>query len=225
MPRVPRIRQQALCYHLYNRGVNRQPLFHEEGDWRRFVELLGRYKARCGAEVFHWVLMPNHYHLLVRVPFAGLRRFVGGVQQSYAQYHHLRHGTCGVLWQGRFHSKAVSADQSLTRCGRYIERNPVRARMVGLAWEWPWSSARWYVRGEADGVNDLDPGYDAAAGLSDAQRQAYAALLQDEADDAWMRSRQERATIGDGVRCVPNPRPRVCRYTSQMSGAPDALKP
>jgi putative transposase len=193
MPRTPRIRQQSLCYHLHNRGVNRQPIFHQSEDWLRFMELLSRYKRLCAAEIFHWALMPNHYHLLVRVPFPLLRRFVGGVQQSYAQYHHSRHGTCGVLWQGRFHSTAISADESLVRCGRYIERNAVRAKMVGLAWEWPYCSASWYVRGTSDDLTDLDPRF--ADGMSDVDRRNYAAMLQEQADDDWMRQ-QHGPVIG-----------------------------
>ena len=165
--------------------------------------------------------MPNHYHLLVRVPFAMLRRFVGGVQQSYAQYHHRRHGTYGVLWQGRFHSQAVSADESLVRFGRYIERNAVRAKMVGLAWEWPYCSARWYVDGADDGITDADPRF--GKSLSDPDRRNYAAMLQEQTDDDWMR-RQQGPVIGTAATAAKvldahsRPKPRRGRPPKSRSG-------
>jgi hypothetical protein len=96
--------------------------------------------------------MPNHYHLLIRLTFPMLRPFAAVIQQSYAQYHHRRHGTCGVLWQGRHQTRAVEEDLCLTRCGRYIERNPVRAGLAEFAWDWPHSSAGFYVLGRRSPV-------------------------------------------------------------------------
>jgi len=68
--------------------------------------------------------------------YENLRGFVGGVQQSYAQYYHARHGTSGVFWHGRFKSKPFEIGLYLGSCGRYIERNPVRAGMAAMAWEY-----------------------------------------------------------------------------------------
>ena len=129
--------------------------------------------------------MCNHYHLLVRVAFPMLRPFAGGIQQSYAQYHHRRHGTTGVVWRGRYSTRPVEEDLSLTRCGRYIERNPVRAGMASLAWDWPFSSAAFYALGRSDTVTDIDPQYSPPA-LDGAQRAEYAAMLADVGDDLWM---------------------------------------
>ena len=81
MPRRPRIQQQAICYHLYNRCINRDRLFEDERDFARFRQIIGRYKQRCACLVYHWALMPNHYHLLIRLTFPMLRPFAAGIQQ------------------------------------------------------------------------------------------------------------------------------------------------
>ena len=117
-----------------NRRVNRNPLFVDDDDRAYFSKIVAEYKELCGARVYHWVWMGNHYHMLVEVVYENLRDFAGGIQQAYAQYHHARHNGTGVFWQGRFKSKPVEIGPYLVSCGRYIERNPVRASLAGIAW-------------------------------------------------------------------------------------------
>ncbi len=193
MPRTPRYRCQSICYHLYNRGFNRSILFHDDADFHRFSGIVAAYKKQLPVRLYHWAWMPNHYHMLVQVPFTELRRFISGVQQTFAQYHHHRHETCGPVFQGRYHAKAVEQNECLTRCGRYIERNAFRARMVIEPWAYPWCSAGYYVSGLADGVSDLDPQF--SDPLDPGARHAYANMLLDEADDLWM-SQQNDLVIG-----------------------------
>ncbi len=138
--------------------------------------------------------MPNHYHLLIRLTFPMLRPFAAVIQQSYAQYHHRRHGTCGVLWQGRHQTRAVEEDLCLTRCGRYIERNPVRAGLAEFAWDWPHSSAGFYVLGRADELTDLDVQF-APGDLDAARRAEYVAMLQDNDEQRWVKE-QSGPAIG-----------------------------
>ena len=170
--------------------------------------------------------MPNHYHLLVRLPFALLRPFAAGLQQTYALCHHRRHGTCGVLWQGRYKSKPVADDASLARCGRYIERNPVRAKLAELAWLWPFSSAGFYALGRGDELTDTDARY-AESGLSAAERKAYAAMLRDDEDDQWMQSQtglaigpaefaQRFTETGGHLRPRRGPSRRCARNTTEV---------
>lgn len=194
MPGRPRIQQQAICYHLYNRCINRDRLFEDERDFLRFRQIVARYKQRCHCLVYHWALMPNHYHLLIRLIFPMLRPFAAGIQQSYAQYHHRRHGTCGVRRQGRYHTRPVEEDMCLTRCGRYIERNPVRASQAKFAWDRPHASAGFYVLGRADDLTDMDVQY-AAEDLDAPRRAAYAAMLQDSEEERWVKE-QSGVAIG-----------------------------
>ncbi|HMO52407.1 MAG TPA: transposase [Kiritimatiellia bacterium] len=193
MPRNARIFQKSICYHLLNRGVNRMDIFTNDLDRQYFLQLISDYKKACDARIYHWVLMGNHYHIIVELAFENLRAFAGGIQQSYAQYHHKRHRTSGVFWQGRFKSKPVEIGSYLVACGRYIERNPVRVGWSELAWNYPWSSAAHYVLNVKDGVTDLNP-YLGAFTAQDRVR--YGEVLLSGSDEAIIRETVSSRVIG-----------------------------
>jgi putative transposase len=194
MPRVARIFQRALCYHVLNRGVNGQSIFFDDADRAFFTRTVTEYKEICGAQIYHWCWMSNHYHLLVEVPHANLRGFAGGLQQAYAQYHHARHHGCGVFWQGRYKSRPVEIGDYLIRCGRYIERNPVRAGVIDTAWDYRWSSAACYVNGTKDALTNENP---YLGTLQEADRKTYAlALASGCEDEAVIRSVDDERVVG-----------------------------
>ena len=194
MPRSARIFQRALCYHVMNRGVNRQRIFQDDADRRYFTQTVADYKALCGARIYHWCWMDNHYHVLIEVVYENLRGFAGGLQQAFAQYHHARHHGSGVFWQGRFKSRPVEIGSYLASCGRYIERNPVRAGLAVHAWDYHWSSASSYVNGVEDGLTDENPYLGA---FEEADRHAYAqALISGESDEAVIRQVEGERVIG-----------------------------
>ncbi len=177
-----------------NRGVNRQPLFADDYDREAFVRVVARYKQTFKVKLYHWAWMDNHYHILAEVAHENLRGFVGGLQQAYAQYHHARHQGAGVFWQGRFKSRPVEIGPYLIGCGRYIERNPVRAGLVSAAWDYHWSSAAAYVRRADDGLTDENP---YLGKLDEAARQAYAAALMAEIDgEALIRQMEGARPLG-----------------------------
>jgi len=194
VPRSARIQQQSLCYHVMNRGLNRQDIFADDVDRRRFTDRVVEYAELADAKVYHWAWMSNHYHALVEVAYANLRVFAGGLQQSYAQDFHRRHETSGMFWQGRFKSKPVEVGEHLVRCGRYIERNPVRAGLVDAAQDYPWSSARFYVTGKADGLTTADPYLGADKAGFD--RREYREILAAGTDDEWMAERHSVRVLG-----------------------------
>ncbi|MFU8781417.1 MAG: transposase, partial [Kiritimatiellia bacterium] len=186
--------QRALCYHVMNRGMNRQRIFSDDKDRAHFTRTVAKYKTLCGAKIYHWCWMANHYHILVEIVHDDLRNFAGGIQQVYAQYHHARHDGCGVFWQGRFKSRPVEIGSYLVSCGRYIERNPVRAGLIGNAWDYRWSSASCYVKGTVDGVTDENPYLGA---FEEADRHAYSdALISGHEDEAIIRSVEGERAIG-----------------------------
>lgn len=123
--------------------------------------------------------------------------FAGTLQQTYAQDFHRRHGTSGIFWEGRFKSKPVEIGEYLVRCGRYIERNPVRAGMVAAAEAYAWSSARHYVTGKADGMTTANPYIGADKRGFD--RQEYREILASGVDDAWMKEREGKRVLGSMV--------------------------
>jgi putative transposase len=193
MPRQARVFQRSLCYHIMNRGINRRELFAGEVDREKFLSLIRDYKAICGAKVYHWALMGNHYHMLIEVVYENLRGFVGGIQQCYAQYHHSTYREVGVFWGSRYQSKAVEIGEYLGMCARYIERNPVRAGLVTEPWSYRWSSAAHYVYSRSDGVTDTNVHF---GEMSSRDRKVYAQTLMSDLYDDLMKRNETSPVIG-----------------------------
>ena len=163
MPRTPRRWQwsDAACYHLMDRGHNRERAFADDQDRHAFLGLLTRYRERFGFRLYHYCLMTNHFHLLVhfRTP-RHLSALMAGLLRAYVHHVHRRHGFVGHLWHGRFKSPAVAQDGSLLSCGRYIERNPLEAGVGAEPWDYRWSSCRVYALGESDPLVTPNPLYE-----------------------------------------------------------------
>jgi putative transposase len=104
--------------------------------------------------------MPNHYHLLLEINEPELiSQCMAGLNRSYTHHYHKTYSTAGFLWQGRFKLQPVQGEKYLLTCGRYIERNPVRAQMVLEASDYSYSSARFYCLGEQDGLTQESPAF------------------------------------------------------------------
>ena len=147
MPRLARVVIPGTPHHVTQRGNRRQPTFFGEADYRLYVSLMAEWCERQGVEVWAYCLMPNHVHLIA-VPASdeGLRLAVGEAHRRYTQYINRREKWLGHLWQGRFTSFPMD-DPNALAAARYIELNPVRARLATHAWEYPWSSARAHLDG------------------------------------------------------------------------------
>src|SRR5713226_1003116 len=148
MPRTARrhLWAEAACYHVLNRGHARETIFHDDEDRVHFLRLLARYRDRFDLRLYHYCLMSNHVRLLVQVPEPRLlSRMVAGLLVAYWHHYRRRYGLVGHLFQGRFKSPAVEADQYLLSCGRYIERNPLEAHLATEPWDYPWSSCPAYA--------------------------------------------------------------------------------
>jgi putative transposase len=159
MPRISRekIISHSQVFHVINRGILRQQIFHDDQDVSCFLNIIRRYKEKVGFEVYHWCIMPNHYHMLMEFPDGlFLSKVIGACQQIYAIMYHRKYSTAGRLFQNRFKSQAVEKQKYLFSCGRYIERNPVRAGLSKHPWEWKWSSAAYYVFGKKDPITSTN---------------------------------------------------------------------
>jgi putative transposase len=166
MPRRARslLESQAACYHIINRGHARETIFHDDADLTRFLTLLMRYRDAFDLRIYHYCLMGNHFHLLVQLPEAkALSRCVAGLLVAYWHYYRRRYGLVGHLFQGRFKSPAIEADEYLLSCGRYIERNPVEAEIVAEPWQYEWSSCSAYALGRPNGLLARNPWYEGLA--------------------------------------------------------------
>lgn len=143
MPRAPRTDLAGLVYHVLNRANGAGSLFAGIDDYDRFTTLLAEERAATGMRLLAWCLMPNHWHMVLWPHHDGdLGRFVRRLTQRHAQSHHRHHGTTGRghLYQGRFKAFLVQDDAHLLTVCNYVERNPLRAGLVGRSADWPHGS-------------------------------------------------------------------------------------
>ncbi len=141
MPRQPRLDIAHIPQHIVQRGNDRQPCFFSDVDRERYLQELRELALREHCAVHAYVLMTNHVHLLMTPSEAGQ---IGHLMQSlgrrYVRYVNDRYHRTGTLWEGRYKSSPVDSETYLLHCYRYIELNPVRARMTTDPLHYPWSS-------------------------------------------------------------------------------------
>ncbi|OWJ64174.1 transposase [Inquilinus limosus] len=158
MARLARAVFPGLPHHVTQRGNGRGQTFFCDADYALYRDLLAHHCAAAEVEVWSWVLMPNHVHLvLVPSDPDGLRRALAPVHRYYAGHIHTRLGRSGHFWQGRFGCVAMD-EAHLGAALRYVALNPVRAGLVERAADWPWSSAPVHLgRTGADGLTTVEP--------------------------------------------------------------------
>lgn len=183
MPYLARAHQlgQSLLYHIFNRGNERREIFHDIEDYRYFIDLLSRYSKEHKFSIYHWVIMSNHYHLLLEIEKPErLSSIMSGLARSYVYHLQKRYQFSGHLWQSRFKSQPIQKEMYLLSCGRYIERNPVKANIIDFAEDYPYSSAAYYVFGKEDRLTIEDPLFADIFGVQLEQRRAkYKEFLRD----------------------------------------------
>ena len=145
MSRPLRIEFPGAFYHLTARGNERKPIYRDDGDRERFVKILAAACQRFRVRIHAYVLMDNHYHLLLQTLEANLQRAMRAVNGTYAQAFNRRYGRVGHLFQGRYKALLVERDSYLVILSRYVHLNPVRAGIVARAEDYVWSSAPDYV--------------------------------------------------------------------------------
>ena len=150
MARLARAVIPGIPHHITQRGNRRQVTFFSEDDYRLYLELMAQWCGRFSVEVWAYCLMPNHSHLIV-VPQTehGLRHAIGEAHRRYTRQVNFRQGWRGHLWQGRFGSFPMDEKYLLT-AARYIDLNPVKARLAISPEEYPWSSAAAHLAGSDD---------------------------------------------------------------------------
>jgi putative transposase len=142
MARPIRIEFEGALYHVTSRGDRREAIYEDDEDRLRFLELLGQVAGGFNWVVHAYCLMSNHYHLLIETPDANLSKGMRQLNGVFTQLSNRRHRRTGHLFQGRYKAILIDADSYLLEVSRYVVLNPVRARMVEDAGDWPWSSYR-----------------------------------------------------------------------------------
>jgi putative transposase len=156
MARLARIVIPGVPHHVTQRGNRRQEVFFGEEDYAAYKALVEEACAENDVRCLAWCLMPNHVHLiLVPATADGLRAALADAHRRYSRRINFANGWSGYLWQGRFASCPMDEAHLMTAM-RYVELNPIKAKLAKRAEDWPWSSARAHVRGRPDGLTDLE---------------------------------------------------------------------
>ena len=152
-----RIEYEETFYHITSRGNQREKIFWDTKDRERLKAILERTQERYGYLFHGYVLMNNHYHLLIETPLANIKQIMQNVNTSYTVFVNRKYNRSGHLFQGRYKGFIVDKDRYLLALSRYIHLNPVRAGAVKRAEEYQWSSYREYLYGSVDGaLTDMD---------------------------------------------------------------------
>ena len=142
MSRPLRLEFPGALYHLTARGDRREPIFEDDDDRVQLLNVLARGLERFDANCYAYCLMSNHYHFVVQTRRGNLSRLMRHVNGVYTQAYNQRHDESGHLFQGRFKAVVVDRDAYFLEVCRYVDLNPVRAKMVRRPQDWQWSSYR-----------------------------------------------------------------------------------
>jgi putative transposase len=194
MARPIRIEYPGAVYHIIYRGNNRQAIFRDDADRKRYLEKLSLYCQEKNVDLLSYCLLSNHVHLLVETPEGNLSKMMQAFQTSYTVYFNKRHGRTGHVFEQRYKARVVDKDNYLLQVSRYIHLNPVSARIVERPQDFRWSSYGSYLKGK---------------GLTGLKTESVLAYF------SGSRSRQLRQyrdyVEGDGSEKTYNPAPRVIK--------------
>jgi putative transposase len=145
MARQWRIEYPGAFYHVLSRGNDRQEVFRSDDDRKMFLRLIEEFSTRFQVDVFAYVLMGNHYHVLLKTGEGNLSKAMQWLGTTYTRKFNNRHDRSGHLFQGRYKSFLVENETYLLRLSCYIHRNPLRAGIVERLADYPWSSYLFYA--------------------------------------------------------------------------------
>ena len=134
MPRHIRQKGESGIYHVMARGISQAQLFYDSDDRVAFLERLSRFKKECSFSLLAWCLMGNHVHLLIKEGSVALPILMKKIELSYSHYFNAKYDRKGYLFQDRYKSKPVEADEYLISVVRYIHRNPLEAGLPITSW-------------------------------------------------------------------------------------------
>ncbi|MBI3804715.1 MAG: transposase [Nitrospirae bacterium] len=147
MPRIARIVVPGHAYHVTQRGNYRQKIFRNDEDRLKYLSWIGEYSRKYRLSIWAYCLMDNHVHFIVQPQKEdSLAKVFSVAHMRYSQYFNKEGSASGHLWQGRFYSCLLD-EPYLMAAMRYVERNPVRAKIVKKPWGWKWSSAAAHIGG------------------------------------------------------------------------------
>lgn len=132
-------------FHIMLRGINKQIIFEEDNDRKKFLDILLRYKSISKYDVYGFCLMNNHIHLLLKENEESISIAVKRICSSYVRWYNEKYERCGHLFQERFKSEVVENDSYLMTVLRYIHQNPIKAGLSNKVSDYKWSSYNEYI--------------------------------------------------------------------------------
>ena len=145
MPRYARLTAPNLFYHIFNRGIEKKPIFKKSHDYTKFLDFLKRYKVQFDWNVYCYCLMPNHFHLLIQTKNDSLGEIMQSLQTAYGVYFNKNYQRVGPVFSGRYKSIICQKDEYLMQVSKYIHLNPVKAGLVKTPAEYQYSSYKEYI--------------------------------------------------------------------------------
>lgn len=189
MGRPPRILGEGLCYHVRVQCNYKAFFFDKEDDFSRYLGIAQEVKSKTGFLLHHYVVMNTHVHLIVTTPGPALLDTVMRlINHRYAMNYHKRYRRRGHFWIGSYGASVIDTDTYALACMRYLDRNPLRAKMVDDPKLWSWSSHRYYAFGDPNPLITSHPSYlglanDAVTRQKFYHRFVHSLLPSDEARD------------------------------------------
>ena len=155
MPRKARIKSSTGIYHVIMRGINRQRIFEDEEDYKKYLWELKRFQEICGYQLYAWCLMPNHIHILIREGNEPLEQVFRRIGASFIYWYNMKYERIGHLFQDRYKSEPVEDSAYLLTVVRYIHQNPVKAGICKKTADYRYSSYSEYLNGGALLTRDM----------------------------------------------------------------------
>jgi putative transposase len=178
MPRKPRMYLPYIPTHVVHRGNNRLPSFFTDKDYWYYLQCLNDARQKYTVDVHAYCLMTNHVHLLLTpTTKEGISKVMQSIGRRYVQYINKCYRRTGTLWESRHKSSLVQEELYLFTCYKYIELNPVRAKMVRHPGDYPWSSYRYHALGEANELITTHYLYDRLGSEDEDRHMSYRALF------------------------------------------------
>lgn len=155
MPRTARRKSASGIYHVILRGNNKQRIFEDDEDYRKFMQILNLHKKQCGFILYAWCLMPNHIHLLMKEGNESISAVFRKINPIFVYWYNAKYDRVGHLFQDRFRSEVVEDESYFLTVLRYIHLNPVKAGLCRNPAEWLYSSYAYYFENAEHSGNDF----------------------------------------------------------------------
>jgi putative transposase len=187
MARLPRFVLPGYPQHVIQRGNNHQRILFEEEDYWFLWEKIGAAANKFECALHAYVLMPDHFHLLLTSQLEnGVGKLMQYVGRYYVQHFNARYDRTGTLWEGRYRATLLDPKQYLLPVSHYVESNPVRAALVAHPGDYGWSSYGANARGDVDPLVTTHPEYERLGRSAKARRAAYAAQAEEHLDEQML---------------------------------------